>query len=91
MTNDGIALGIAVGQAHVSLRCDYDPLSLRVVSMDIEVSGDLRIQQTHHGASGTVRDRQHYLVALDAQSMQSGQSAVDPPTAAPAVSAPPAP
>ena len=95
VTNDGIALGIAGGIAHITLRCDYDPLSLRVVSMDISVSGDLRIQTTHHGAAGTVRDQQHYLVALDAQSMQAGrpasaQPAVDP-RPKPAVTSSPAP
>jgi hypothetical protein len=79
VTNDGIALGIATGLAHVTLRCDYDPLSLQAVSMDIDITGNLRIQTTHHGAAGSVRDHQHYLVALDAQSIQAGRSAVDPP------------
>ena len=85
VTNDGIALGIAVGTAHITLHCDYDPISLRVVSMDIGVSGDLRIQTSRHGAAGSVRDKQHYLVALDAQSMQAGQPAADPPTPRPGV------
>jgi hypothetical protein len=48
--------------------------------MDIGVSGELRIQTARHGAAGSVRDKQHYLVALDAQSMQAGRSAADPPT-----------
>jgi len=83
VTNDGIALGIAGGVARITLHCDYDPLALRVVSMDISVSGDLRIQTTRHGAAGTVRDRQHYLVALDAQSMQAGRPAQAAPASDP--------
>jgi hypothetical protein len=63
VTNDDVALGTAVGIAHVSLRCDYDPVAQRVVDMQIEVSDELRIAA--HGRGATVQDRQHYVVALD--------------------------
>jgi hypothetical protein len=78
VTNDGIALGNAVGTAHVTLRCDYDPASLRAVSMDIVVWADLRLATSRHGASGKVSDRQRYLVALDADSLKGGMPAANP-------------
>jgi hypothetical protein len=78
VTNDGIALGDAVGTSRVTLRCDYDPLSLRAVSMDITISGDLHIRSSNRGSAASVRDRQHYLVALDSQSIQLGQPVLDP-------------
>ena len=84
VTNDGVALGTAKGVAHVELRCDYDPLSLRAVSMEITVTSGLKIAPTAHGGRGSVTDRQRYLVALDAQSMQTGLPASDPPAARPA-------
>lgn len=80
VTNDGIALGDAAGTAKITLHCDYDVLLRRVVSMDIVVSEYLRLASTHRGG-GTVTDRQHYLVALDASSLQSAQPPVDPPPA----------
>ena len=71
VTNDGVALGNAVGTAHVTLRCDYDPLTRRAVSLDMNVVSDLRLRSGKRLGAGIVTDRQHYLVALDA---------IDPPT-----------
>lgn len=91
VTNEGVALGNAVGIARVSLRCDYDPMSLRAVSMEINVDADLRIQSGTRAGAGRITDRQHYLVALDAQSMQAAQPASDPPAPHPAAQYPAAP
>jgi hypothetical protein len=89
VTNDGIALGNATGLVVVTLRCDYDPLLLRAISMDIDVAGDLRIKPARRGGStGKVKDHQHYLVALDAQSIPAGQPLIDPPAAPPAATPP---
>lgn len=91
VTNDGIALGDAVGTAHVTLRCDYDPAARRAVAMDIAVAADLTIS-AHGKKTGTLSERQHYLVALDAGSIGATSSKVsDPPAAVPAATSPPAP
>lgn len=79
VTNDGIALGDAVGTSHVTLRCDYDPAARRALSMDISVRSDLHIRARGKSA-GTMTERQHYLVALDAASIDAGRArAADPP------------
>ena len=91
VTNDGIALGDAVGTSRVTLHCDYDPAARRAVSMDIAVAADLDIS-VHGKKTGTLAERQHYLVALDAGSIGATSSkANDPPAAAPAATSPPAP
>ena len=89
VTNDGIALGDAVGTSHVTLHCDYDPAARRAVSMDITVAASLNIS-SHGKSTGTLTERQHYLVALDAGSIGATSSkANDPPKAAPAATSPP--
>jgi len=89
VTNDGVALGDAVGMSHVTLRCDYDPAARRAVSMDIMVGAKLNIS-ARGKRTGTLTERQHYLVALDAGSIGSTSSKVeDPPAAAPAATSPP--
>lgn len=75
VSNDGIALGDAIGITHVTLRCDFDPLTRRAIAMDISLHGDLRIRGGHGRGTGVVADRQHILVALDASSI----NATDPP------------
>ncbi|HET9343129.1 MAG TPA: hypothetical protein VFO25_09480 [Candidatus Eremiobacteraceae bacterium] len=81
VTNDGIALGDAVGTSHVTLRCDYDPAARRAVSMDIAVASQLAIS-SQGKSTGTLTERQHYLVALDAGSIGATSSkANDPPAA----------
>lgn len=89
VTNDGVALGDAVGTSRVTLRCDYDPAARRAVSMDIAVAANLNI--TARGKNtGKLSERQHYLVALDAGSMGATSPKVsDPPVAAPAATSPP--
>ena len=88
VTNDDVAMGDARGTAHLTLRYDYDPHLLRVVSMEIDVVADLRIApQAHAAPGGSVQDRQHYLVALDAASLRSSdQPAPADPAASPAPS-----
>ena len=78
VTNEGVALGNGTGRAHVTLHCDYDPLSLRAIAMDIQVVSDLRVRATKQSGSGAVTDRQHYLVALDAGSIASQEPVADP-------------
>jgi len=85
VTNDDVAMGDARGTAHVTLHSDYDPHLMRVVSMEIDVSDDLRVAARGHSPSGQVKDRQHYLVALDAASIEPAA------TAAPATIATPPP
>jgi len=77
VTNDGVALGDAVGTSRVLLHCDYDPAQRRAVSMDILVAADLRIG-AHEKARGSVTERQHYLVALDTASFEARRKSVDP-------------
>ena len=89
VTNEGVALGNALGTAHVTLRCDYDPASLRAIAMDIDVHTDLHVRGSRDSGSGTVTDRQHYLVALDAGSIESVAPVVDPPAPQAAASAAP--
>ncbi|HYK54218.1 MAG TPA: hypothetical protein VEV38_11860 [Candidatus Eremiobacteraceae bacterium] len=89
VTNDGIALGDAVGMSHVTLHCDYDPAARRAVSMDIAVAANLNIT-TRGKSTGTLSERQHYLVALDAGSIgATSPKAADPPVSAPAATSPP--
>ena len=88
VTNDGIALGDAVGTSHVTLRCDYDPAARRAVSMDIAVVSQLNIS-AHGKHTGTLTERQHYLVALDAGSIGATSSKSNDPPAAPAATSPP--
>ena len=89
VTNDGIALGDAIGTSRVTLHCDYDPAARRAVSMDIAVAADLKITARGKRA-GTLFERQHYLVALDAGSIGATSPKVsDPPVAAPAATSPP--
>lgn len=89
VTNDGIALGDAIGTSHVTLHCDYDPAARRAVSMDISVAANLHIT-TRGKSTGTLSERQHYLVALDAGSIGATSTKVsDPPVAAPAATSPP--
>jgi hypothetical protein len=79
VTNDDIAMGNARGTAHVTLHCDYDPHLMRVVSMEIDVADEIRVIARAHAPSGVVRDRQHYLVAMDEASIQAeSQSAATP-------------
>lgn len=87
VTNDGIALGDAVGTSHVTLRCDYDPAARRAVSMDIAVASQLDIS-SHGKRTGTLTERQHYLVALDAGSIGATSSKANDP---PAVTSSPGP
>ena len=78
VTNDDMALGDAMGTAHVTLRCDYDPQRRRVLSMAIDVTDDLRTKKTGRGAS-KIHDHLHYLVALDVSSIQAPDPATPPP------------
>lgn len=87
VTNDGIALGDAMGTSHIDLHCDYDPAARRALSMDIAVKANLAIA-AHGKTHGTLTERQHYLVALDASSIGRPKTA-DP--AAPAATSPPNP
>jgi hypothetical protein len=79
VTNDDVALGYAMGKAYVKLQCDYDPLGMRMVSMSIDVADDLRITPSGRRSGGKVRDHQHYLVALDATSIEPSDPATRPP------------
>ncbi len=84
LTNEGVALGNGTGVARVTLRCDYDPLSRRAFAMDIDVASDLHVPPAKASGSGTVTDRQHYLVALDAGSIASQEPVADPAPPRPA-------
>jgi hypothetical protein len=91
VTNDAVPLGNAKGTAHITLHCDFDPHVMRTVSMDIDVIDDLHIVGRSHSPGGDVHDEQHYLVALDAASINADVNATATPAASPdpAATAPP--
>jgi len=79
VTNAGYAMGYALGTAWLAVRADYDFTNRRVVSMTIDVRDTLQLFGSHNKVAGTVRDRQRYDVALDADSLMAG-SRQRPPT-----------
>ena len=75
----GRPLGSAKGTAQLTMRFDYDRLNRRVLSMELDVKDTLSFTSTSKSGSGTVKDEQRYLVALDAPSIrQSTPVPTDP-------------
>jgi len=71
-TNGGQNLGNATGSAVIDMRIDYDHDNQRVVSLDLRLHDTLRYANAAGRPRGLVRDREQYLVALDAASMLNG-------------------
>ncbi len=76
VTNAGMMLGYATGTARLDLRFDYDRANARLVAMDLTVTDSLSLAGSAKSAHGSVVDTQHYLVALDANSISA--AAVSP-------------
>ena len=72
VTTSGVLLGYATGPAQMTVQCDYDRENRRLISLDVDVRDTLRYAGRTRRTSGSVRDHQRYLVALDASSMVGG-------------------
>jgi hypothetical protein len=69
-SNSGEPLGYATGTARIMVRCDYDRVNKRIMSMELDITDSLHLTSGKK-TFGTVSDRQRYLVSLEPATLSS--------------------